>query len=85
MMRPYAKVEKIYIYPKRVDFLKSIDALAALVVLDIKAAVLFVVVKKSCNQVKISYLECTSSVCGSSVLKLSGPKHRQTIKRKPSC
>ena len=40
MMRPDAKVEKIYLYPKPVDFRKSIDALAALVELDIKVAVL---------------------------------------------
>jgi len=30
MMRPDAKVEKIYLYPKPVDFRKSIDGLAAL-------------------------------------------------------
>lgn len=45
MMRPGAKVEKVYLYPKPVDFRKSIDGLAALVGLDIKAGfdpVLFV-------------------------------------------
>ncbi len=31
MMRPDAKVEKVYLYPKPVDFRKSIDRLAALV------------------------------------------------------
>lgn len=36
MMRPDAKVEKVYLYPKPVDFRKSIDGLAALVELDIK-------------------------------------------------
>lgn len=36
MMRPDAKVEKVYIYPKPVDFRKSIYGLAALVELDIK-------------------------------------------------
>jgi hypothetical protein len=30
MMRPDAKVEKVYLYPKPVDFRKSIDGLAAL-------------------------------------------------------
>ncbi|MFW0755463.1 IS66 family insertion sequence element accessory protein TnpB [Pseudomonas sp. H11T01] len=35
MMRPDAKVEKVYLYPKPVDFRKSIDGLAALVELDI--------------------------------------------------
>ncbi|MCX2889221.1 IS66 family insertion sequence element accessory protein TnpB [Pseudomonas sp. DCB_BI] len=39
MMRPDAKVEKIYLYPKPVDFRKSIDGQAALVELDIKVAV----------------------------------------------
>ncbi|WP_260524819.1 IS66 family insertion sequence element accessory protein TnpB [Pseudomonas sp. MWU16-30317] len=38
-MRPGAKVEKVYLYPKPVDFRKSIDGLATLVELDIKAAV----------------------------------------------
>ncbi|MDZ5434236.1 IS66 family insertion sequence element accessory protein TnpB [Pseudomonas fluorescens] len=36
MMRPGAKVEKVYLYPKPVDFRKSIDGLATLVELDIK-------------------------------------------------
>ncbi|WP_326830449.1 IS66 family insertion sequence element accessory protein TnpB [Pseudomonas syringae] len=36
MMRPDAKVEKVYLYPKPVDFRKSIDGLAALVERDIK-------------------------------------------------
>lgn len=39
MMRPDTKVEKVYLYPKPVDFRKSIDGLAALVELDIKVAV----------------------------------------------
>ncbi|WP_439857410.1 hypothetical protein [Pseudomonas syringae] len=34
MMRPDAKVQKVYLYPKPVDFRKSIDGLAALVELD---------------------------------------------------
>ncbi|RMU02924.1 hypothetical protein ALP36_101828, partial [Pseudomonas syringae pv. coriandricola] len=34
-MRPDAKVEKVYLYPNPMDFLKSIDGLAALVELDI--------------------------------------------------
>jgi len=32
MMRPDAKVQKVYLYPKPVDFRKSINGLAALVV-----------------------------------------------------
>ncbi|SDI15610.1 IS66 Orf2 like protein [Pseudomonas delhiensis] len=39
MMRPDAKVKAVYLYPKPVDFRKSIDGLAALVELDIKVAV----------------------------------------------
>ncbi|KWS12582.1 IS66 family insertion sequence element accessory protein TnpB [Pseudomonas syringae] len=39
MMRPDAKVEKVYLYPKLVDFRKSIDGLAVLVELDIRVAV----------------------------------------------
>ena len=61
MMRPDAKVEKVYLYPKPVDFRKSIDGLAALVELDIKAAVfdpvLFVFLNKPRNRVKILYWE----------------------------
>ncbi|POF93671.1 hypothetical protein BGP83_13605 [Pseudomonas putida] len=38
MMRPDSKVEKVYLYPKPVDFRKSIDGLTALVELDIKVA-----------------------------------------------
>ena len=39
MMRPDSKFEKVYVYPKPVDFRKYIDGLAALVALDIKVAV----------------------------------------------
>ena len=60
MMRPNAKVEKVYLYPKPVNFRKSIDGLAALLELDIKGAVfdpvLFVFLKKPRNRLKILYL-----------------------------
>jgi hypothetical protein len=60
-MRPDAKVEKVYLYPKPVDFRKSIDGLAALVELDIKVAVfeavLFVFLNKPRNCLKILYWE----------------------------
>lgn len=39
MIRPDAKVEKVYLCPKPVDFRKSINGLAVLVELDIKVAV----------------------------------------------
>ncbi|KFE50957.1 IS66 family insertion sequence element accessory protein TnpB [Pseudomonas syringae] len=51
----------MYLYPKPVAFRKSIDGLAALVELDIKAAVfdhvLFVFLNKPRNRVKILYRE----------------------------
>ncbi|MDF3190361.1 IS66 family insertion sequence element accessory protein TnpB, partial [Pseudomonas paracarnis] len=53
-MRPGSKVEKVYLYPKPVDFRKSIDGLTALVELDIKVAVfdpvLFVFLNKARNR-----------------------------------
>lgn len=59
MTRPDAKVEKVYLYPKPVDFRKSIDGLAALVELDIKVAVfdtvLFFFLNKTRNSVEILY------------------------------
>ncbi|WP_259640675.1 hypothetical protein [Pseudomonas viridiflava] len=39
MMRLNAQVEKVYLYPKTVDFRKSIDGMAALVEPDIRIAV----------------------------------------------
>ncbi len=39
MMCPYAKFEKVYLYPKFVEWGKSIDGLTVLVELDIKVAV----------------------------------------------
>lgn len=61
MMRPDAKVEKVYLYPKPVDFRKSIDGLTAQVELDIKVAVfdpvLFVFLNRARNRVKILYWE----------------------------
>ena len=57
MMRPDPKVKAVYLYPKPVDFRKSINGLAALVELDIKVAVfdpaLFVFLNRTRNQVKI--------------------------------
>jgi len=57
MMLPDTKVETVYLYPKPVDFRKSIDGLAALVELDIKVAVFdpvpFVFLNKPRNRVKV--------------------------------
>ena len=59
MMRPDPKVKAVYLYPKPVDFRKSINGLVALVELDIKVAVfdpvLFVFLNRTRNQVKILY------------------------------
>jgi transposase len=61
MVRPDAKVEKVYLHPKPVDFRKSIDGLTAMVELDRKVAVfdpvLFVFLNKARNRVKILYWE----------------------------
>ena len=61
MMRPDAQVQKVYLYPKPVDFRKSINGLAALVELDIKVEVfnpvLFVFLNRTRSQVKILYWE----------------------------
>ncbi|CRM95417.1 IS66 Orf2 like protein [Pseudomonas sp. 22 E 5] len=59
MRRPDATFGKVCLYPKPVDFRKSIDGLAALVELDIKVAVfdpvIFVFLNKPRNRVKILY------------------------------
>ena len=69
MMRPDAKVEKVYLYPEPVDFRKSIDGQAALVVLDINVAVfnpvLLVLLNKPHNRVKIFYW--TVWICSATV------------------
>ena len=82
MMRPDAKVEKVYLYPKPVDFRKSIDGLAALVELDIKVAVfdpvLFVFLNKPRNRVKIYIGSATASAFGSSASSPNDSKHHRT-------
>ncbi len=61
MMRLSRKVSKVYLYPKPVDFRKSINGLSALVELDIKVAVfepvLFVFINHARDRVKILYWE----------------------------
>ncbi len=63
MMHPDAKVEKVYLYPKPMDFRKSIDSLAALVELDIKVAVfdsvLFVFPQQASQPSETLHLEST--------------------------
>jgi transposase len=52
-------LEKVYLYPKPIDFRKSIDGLAALVELDIKVEVfdpiLFFFLNRHRNYVKVLY------------------------------
>ncbi len=78
MMCPDAKVEKVYLYPKPVDFRKSIDGLAALVELDIKVAVfdpvLFVFLNRHRNRVKSSTGSATAFAD-----RLFGRKSEQTV------
>ena len=89
MMRPDAKVEKVYLYPKPVDFRKSIDGLAALVELDIKVAVfdpvLFVFLNRPRNRVKILYWERNGFCLGSNASNPNGSKHRPIKVTKPLC
>ena len=88
MMRPNASVEKVYLYPKPVDFRKSIDGLAALVELDIKVAVfdpvLFVFLNRHRNRVKCCTGSATASAFGSSAWSPSVSKPRPTRLTKPS-
>lgn len=81
-MRPDAKVEKVYLYPKSLDFRKSIDGLAALVELDIKIAVfdpvLFVFLNKSRNRVKVLYWERNAFCLWLKRLESNYSKHRLT-------
>jgi hypothetical protein len=78
---PRSKVKKVYLYPKPVDFRKSIDGLAALVELDIKVAVfdpvLFVFLNRNRNRVKSSTGSATAFAFGSSVSSQSASKHHR--------
>lgn len=52
MIRPDAKAQKVYLYPKPADFRKSINSLAALVELDIKVEVFNPVLFVSLNRTR---------------------------------
>jgi transposase len=80
MMHPNASVEKVYLYPKLVDFRRSINGLAALVELDIKVAqfdpVLFMFLNPHRNPVKVLYWGRNASAFGLSACILSVSKRR---------
>ena len=88
MMRPDPRVKAVYLYPKPVDFRKSINGLVALVELDIKVAVfdpvLFVFLNRTRNQVKFCTGIATASVCGSSAWRPSGSRLSLMRVTKPS-
>ncbi len=89
MMRPDSKVEKVYLYPKPVDFRKSIDGLTALVELDIKVAVFDPVLSSSSIKPVTASRCCigsaTASAFGSSASKPSVSKLHPTRPTKLSC
>ncbi|VVO53940.1 hypothetical protein PS893_00434 [Pseudomonas fluorescens] len=91
MMRPDAKVEKVYLYPKPVEFRKSIDGLAVLAELDINVAmfdpVLFVFLKKpphlKCSRPTLRY--CTPPSAETSLqLKIASVANTARYERKRS-
>lgn len=65
MMCPKTSVEKVCLYPKPVDFRKSIYGMAVLVELGVKVAgldpVLFVFLNRHGNRVKVFYQSAAAS------------------------
>ena len=87
MMRPDAKVEKVYLYPKPMDLRKSIDGLTALVELDIKVAVfdpvLFVFSTRTVIGSRCCIGSATASAFGSSASNPNDSKRLLTTRMKP--
>lgn len=85
-MRPDAKVEKVHLYLKPVDFRKAIDGLVELVELDIKVAVfdpvLFFFLSKIRIRVKICPGSAADFAFGSSASNPSALKHLPTLQTK---
>ena len=88
MMRPDAKVQKVYLYPKPVDFRKSITGLAALVALDIKVEVfnpvLFVFLNRTRTRSRSSTGSAMASACGSSAWRPSASRPSPMSATRPS-
>ncbi|WHL27327.1 IS66 family insertion sequence element accessory protein TnpB [Pseudomonas juntendi] len=81
-------ISLVYLYPKPVDFRKSIDGLTALVELDIKVAVfdpvLFVFLNKARNRIKVLYWERNGFCLWLKRLEAERFKPRPTSPTKPS-
>ncbi len=88
MMRPDAQVQKVYLYPKPVDFRKSINGLAALVALDIKVEVfglvLFVFLNRTSSGSRASTGSAMAPARGSNAWRPSASRPSPMSATRPS-